>query len=116
MFRRMRPPRRFAAPIVLTAALTGCAAGPTSEPPRQPEPHANPPPREVEPTPGPVKPQPTEPVQANTPPQMLPVATNPAAVEKLANGTCVEVHHVACPPHVSCNPPPPSPVQCPPGK
>jgi hypothetical protein len=79
-------------------------------------PIANPPPRQIEPE---AKP----PVHANPPPRQieppvpaLPMPTNPAAVEKRADGTCVEVHHVTCPPNVRCNPPPPSPVQCPPGK
>jgi hypothetical protein len=105
----MRPPRRFAAPLVVTAAaLAGCASGPVHDNP--PAPSFNPPPP-ADPTPPVVaKPVATPQVPA------LPPPTDPSNVHKQADGTCVEYHDVKCPPNVNCNPPPPAPVQCPPGK
>jgi hypothetical protein len=37
-------------------------------------------------------------------------------VYKEPDGTCMQEHDIQCPPHVNCNPPPPYPVRCPPGK
>jgi hypothetical protein len=117
----MRSPRpgRFAAPLVVTvAAVAGCASGPESgnPPPQNPpspstatQPPANPPPVQL-------PPEPASHPHVNPPPPQLPVASNPANVQKRDDGTCIEFFHVNCPPGVSCNPPPPHPVQCPPGK
>jgi hypothetical protein len=113
----MRSPRRarFATPFVVTVALTGCASAPPPE-----EPHWNPPPEPTKPTPGepfhtinppPPLAQPTAPPVA-----ALPLPTDPAHVIKDADGSCREFVNVHCPAGVSCNPPPPHPVQCPPGK
>jgi hypothetical protein len=41
--------------------------------------------------------------------------STPSQVELGANGTCVFEPGMDCPPDATCNPPPPYPVQCPPG-
>jgi len=118
---------RFAAPFVVTvAALTGCGPEPMppGNPPSQPDPPrpiGNPPPAVPDaPTP-PANPPPPptpppNPVHVNPPPPALPLPTNPAQVQKAPDGTCREYFHVDCPKGALCNPPPPRPVQCPPGK
>jgi hypothetical protein len=54
-----------------------------------------------------------QPTPVNASPPLQP-AFNPARVQVLADGTCVELPETHCPPKMRCNPPPPHPVLCPP--
>lgn len=132
--------RIFAAPFVLTAALTsGCVVreAPPPQPQTQPETRYDENGNEVttkpidtsgparpsgtgsnevgEPTGGDTPKKPLPPVIVNPPPpQTLPDAPTDAkgTVVTREDGTCWFQYVVDCPPKATCNPPPPKQVKC----
>ena len=96
-----RTPRRsFAAPFVVTLAAVPACYVQSSAPPPQPQPVAQP----ADP----------HPVVVTNPPRPQPAASTSWHVYKTQDG-CEAIVNVECPAGASCNPPPPSKVECPTG-
>ena len=107
----MRKQGFFAASFVVTTSLVACGAQQTQQPPTNPpnpEPHVNPP--------GPTTTTTTTSTATAPNGKPLPIAPAGGTVSKGADGRCMWMEDMKCPPDATCNPPPPMEVQCPPGK